>query len=365
MPTLIHLPLLSPGMTEGKLTRWLKKEGDWVERGEAIAEIETDKSVLELAAIEAGRLAKILVLESTDPIAVDTPLALLAKAGEDDAVPGAPRSERITSSPLARRMAVDSGIDLRDITGSGPRGRIVKADIDRALGVQRTASYTSVANSSARRIIARRLTEAASCIPHFYLTIDCRVDELLALREQLNGEAAARDKLSINDFIIRACALTLRKVPRVNATWHEAAIRLHRDVDIAVAVATTDGLITPLVRKADTKSLATIAGEMRQLTARARARKLRPDEFQGGGFSISNLGMHGVRQFTAIINPPHAAILAVGAAEARPVVQAGQLAIATVMTCTLSCDHRVLDGATGAEFLNCLRELIAEPRQLT
>lgn len=396
MPTLIHLPALSPGMTVGKLVRWLKKEGDWIERGEVIAEIETDKSVLELEAIATGRLAKILVPENSGEIAVDAPLALLAKDGEDETAQGAiasapltasaapssglavtepdthpashraaPRSERIAASPLARRMAADSGIDLKDIAGSGPRGRIVKADIGRVLGARHAASYTSVANSSARRIIAKRLTEAASSIPHFYLTIDCRVDELLKLREQLNGQAAADDKLSINDFIIRACALALRRVPRVNSTWGEEEIRLHRDIDIAVAVAATEGLMTPIVRKADTKSLATIAAEIRQLAQRARARKLRPEEFQGGGFSISNLGMHGVRQFTSIINPPHAAILAVGAAEARPVVQAGELAIATMMTCTLSCDHRVLDGATGAEFLNCLRELISEPGRLT
>jgi len=352
-------------MTEGKLVRWLKKQGDWVARGEVIAEIETDKSVLELAALEAGRVAQILVAEGTGAIAVDTPLALLAKAGEDETAPVAPRPERIASSPLARRMAADCGIDLKTISGSGPGGRIVQADVERALGAQRTELYTIAANSSARKIIARRLTEAASTIPHFYLTIDCRVDRLLALREQLNAAAAARAKLSINDLIVRACALALREVPRVNASWDEQAIRLHRDIDIAVAVATADGLTTPIVRKADTKSVATIAVEMKQLAQRARARKLRPEEFQGGGFSISNLGMHGIRQFTAIINPPQAAILAVGAAEARAVVEAGQPAVATLMTCTLSCDHRVLDGATGAEFLNCFRQLIAEPRQLT
>jgi pyruvate dehydrogenase E2 component (dihydrolipoamide acetyltransferase) len=364
MPTVIHLPSLSPGMSEGKLVRWLKKEGDWVDRGDVIAEIETDKSVLDLEAIDAGRLAQILVLENVDGIAVGTPLALLEKAGENEPALVAPRSQRIAVSPLARRIAAESGIDLQDITGSGPRGRIVKADVDRALGAQQTDSYTIVTNSSARKIIARRLTQAASAVPHFYLTIDCPVDRLMALREELNAEVAARDRLSINDLIVRACALALRRVPRVNASWGGEAIRLHRDVDIAVAVATTDGLTTPIVRRADTKSVATIAVEMRHLAERARAHKLRPEEFQGGGFSISNLGMHGIRQFTAIINPPHAAILAVGAAEARSVVRAGELAIATMMTCTLSCDHRVLDGVTGAEFLNCFRDLIAEPDQL-
>jgi len=389
MPTVIHLPALSPGMTEGKLVRWLKQEGDWVDRGEAIAEIETDKSVLDLEAIEAGHLARILVAESQELIAIDTPLALLAKAGEDASAseilaaipsptpaaarPGAhqesrlpaPRSERIAVSPLARRMAAEAGIDLEDVTGSGPRGRIIKRDIHSALDAGHTASYTTIANSGARRITARRLTEAASSIPHFYLTIDCQVDELLALRGRLNDSGETGEKLSINDFVIRACALALREVPRVNSSWNEQAIRLHRDVDIAVAVAAPDGLMTPIVRKADTKNLSAIATEMRQLAARARTRKLRPEEFQGGGFSISNLGMHGVRQFTSIINPPQVAILAVGAAEARPVVDRGKLAIATVMTCTLSCDHRVLDGSVGAEFLNCFRALLARPDQLT
>jgi len=366
MPTLIHMPALSPGMTEGKLVRWLKKAGDRVERGEVLAEIETDKSLLELEAIEAGRLAEILVPEGTDAVAVDTPLARLATAGEAEtaSAPGAPRPARIASSPLARRMAADSGIGLQDLSGSGPRGRIVKADVDRALRARHTDSFTSVANSSTRRIIARRLTEAAATIPQFQLVIDCQVDRLLALRAQLNAAAGLGDKLSINDFIVRACALALRKVPRVNASWDEEATRLHHDVDIAVAVATPEGLTTPIVRKADARSLAEIAAETRRLAQRARARKLRPEESQGGSFSISNLGMHGIRQFTAIINPPHAAILAVGAAEARAVVQAGELGVATMMTCTLSCDHRVLDGATAAEFLSCFRALLAEPRQL-
>jgi pyruvate dehydrogenase E2 component (dihydrolipoamide acetyltransferase) len=361
MPTLIHMPALSPGMTEGKLVRWLKKPGDPVERGEVLAEIETDKSLLELEAIEAGRLAEILVPEGTDAVAVDTPLARLATAGEAETPPGA---ARIASSPLARRMAADSGIGLQDLSGSGPRGRIVKADVERTLRARHTDSFTSVANSSTRRIIARRLTEAASTIPQFQLVIDCRVDRLLALRAQLNAAAGPGDKLSINDFIVRACALALRKVPRVNASWDEEATRLHHDVDIAVAVAAPEGLMTPIVRKADGKSVAEIAAEMRRLAQLARARKLRPEEFQGGGFSISNLGMHGIRQFTAIINPPHAAILAVGAAEARAVVQAGELGVATMMTCTLSCDHRVLDGATAAEFLSCFRALIEEPDRL-
>lgn len=399
MPTVIHLPALSPGMTEGKLVRWLKQAGDWVDRGEAIAEIETDKSVLDLEATEVGRLARIFVAASEDTIPIDTPLALLAKADEDPislgisgtipspatpssvATPAqptapdpkahsephlsAPRPERIAASPLAKRMAADSGIDLEAITGSGPGGRIIKRDVELARDAGHTASYTTITNSSARRITARRLTQAASSIPHFYLTIDCQVDELLALREKLNGGVAATDKLSINDFVIRACALALKKVPRVNSSWDEEAIRLHRDVDIAVAVAAPDSLMTPIIRKADTKSLAAIAAEMRQLATRARTRKLRPEEFQGGGFSISNLGMHGVRQFTSIINPPQVAILAVGAAEARPVVDRGKLAIATVMTCTLSCDHRVLDGSVGAEFLNCFRALLARPDQLT
>lgn len=368
MPTFINLPALSPGMTEGKLLRWTKRAGDRVERGEVIAEIETDKSVLELEAIESGRLVRILVPEGTGGIPTDAPLAVLAKPGEDESIVGAstalPLPERTAASPLARRMAAAAGIDLKSIAGTGPRGRIVAADIERVRDAQPEDPYTSVENSNAHRIMAQRLTEAASSIPHFYLTIDCEVDALAELRQRLNRQQAAEHKITINDFIIRACALASRKVPRVNASWSEEAIRLHRDVDIAVAAAGPDSLMTPIVRKADTKSLATIAAEMRELVARARARKLRPDEFQGGGFAISNLGMYGIREFTSIINPPHAAILAVGAAQARPVVRAGELAVATVITCTLSCDHRVLDGATGAEFLNCFRELIEVPDRL-
>jgi pyruvate dehydrogenase E2 component (dihydrolipoamide acetyltransferase) len=385
MKTEIHMPSLSPGMTEGKLVRWLKKEGDWVKRGDVIAELETDKSLLEFESIATGRLEKILIAESEDDIAVDTPLAILVTEGEDEPVAATPapepiaasaspavakaapaplasRPERIAASPRAKRMAAEAGFNLADISGSGPDGRIIEADIERTLGSRNGATGTSVANSSARRIIAARLTEAASTIPHFYLTIDCRMDALLALRSQMNAEASGH-KLSVNDFIIRACALALQKVPAVNASWGEEAIRLHRDIDVAVAVAAPDGLVTPIVRKADTKSVATIGAEMKQLAERARERKLRPEEFQGGGFAISNLGMHGIRQFTAIINPPHVAILAVGAAEPRAVVQSGDIVVATMMTCTLSCDHRAIDGAKGAEFLECFRELIEQPRE--
>jgi pyruvate dehydrogenase E2 component (dihydrolipoamide acetyltransferase) len=357
MTTPILMPSLSPGMTEGKLVQWLKKEGDFIKRGEVIAELETDKSLLDLEAAASGRLEKILVEAGEDPVEVDTPLALLATAD--------PVSEHIAASPLAKRLAAESGIALQDLTGSGPGGRIVKADIGRAQGEQPAAAYTLVPHSSTRRIIAARLAEAASTIPHFYLTIDCRMNALLALRSQLNAGLPASDKLSVNDFIIRACALALRKVPQVNASWGDDAIRLHREVDIAVAVAAPDGLVTPIVRRADGKGVADIAAEMKQLAGRARERRLRPEEFQGGGFSISNLGMYGIREFTAIINPPHVAILAVGAAEARPVVQDGQIIAATVMSCTLSCDHRAVDGATGAEFLGSFRAFIENFHQLT
>jgi len=398
MSTAILMPSLSPGMTEGKLVQWLKKEGDFVKRGEAIAELETDKSLLDLEAAASGRLEKILVEAGEDPVAVDTPLALLAtEGGSERPVPEAgpaaaitpevqpgtetkevqrpvfgnppataavTSAERIAASPLAKSLAAEAGIALQELTGSGPGGRIVKADIGRAQGEQPAAAYTLVPHSSTRRIIAARLAEAASTIPHFYLTIDCRMDALLALRSQLNAGLPASDKLSVNNFIIRACALALRKVPKVNASWGDEAIKLLHDVDIAVAVAAPDGLVTPIVRKADGKGVADIAAEMKQLAGRARERKLRPEEFQGGGFSISNLGMYGIREFTAIINPPHVAILAVGAAEQRPVVQDGAVVAATVMSCTLSCDHRAIDGATGAEFLGSFRVYIENPHQL-
>ncbi len=297
--------------------------------------------------------------------------------------------ERRFASPLARRLAREANVDLARVAGSGPHGRIVKRDIEVAIAgggamlvpapaaptpavaapaapppIDASMPFTAVPNSTVRKVIARRLSEAKRDIPHFYLSVDCEIDGLMALRKELNDKAPEGEgayKLSVNDFVIRAAALALRKVPAANATWTDEATRLYDNVDVSVAVATPNGLITPIIRRADMKGLAAISNEMKGLAVRARDGKLKPEEFQGGGFSISNLGMYGIREFAAIINPPQACILAVGAAEQRPVVKKGALAIATVMTCTLSVDHRAVDGAVGAQFLQAFKKLIEEP----
>jgi pyruvate dehydrogenase E2 component (dihydrolipoamide acetyltransferase) len=310
--------------------------------------------------------------------------------------PEARGNGRILASPLARRMAQQAGLDLAAITGSGPQGRVVKADIEAALSADRgvpaitrpvvqpqpaplaapaaapalskervlalagNPPYTERPLTAMRRVIARRLTESKQTVPHFYLTVDCEIDELLKFRAELNGKSDAY-RISVNDFVIRAAALALRQVPAANASWSDEAILLWDTVDIAVAVALEDGLITPIVKSADRKGLATIANETKDLAARARAGKLKLEEFQGGTFSISNLGMFGVRDFAAVINPPHGGILAVGAGEQRPIVKNGALAIATVMSCTLSCDHRAVDGAVGAQFLAAFKKLVEDP----
>ena len=296
---------------------------------------------------------------------------------------------RVIASPLARRMAVQAGIDLAALSGTGPKGRIVKADIEAAMAggaaaatatagatvtqlvtaaapapaVAPGAAYTEIPTTQMRRIIARRLTEAKSTVPHFYLTIDCEIDKLLAMRKDLNARAPEEDgyKLSVNDFVIRASALALQKVPAANSSWTEPAILQYTSVDVSVAVAIEGGLITPIIRNADQKGLAAISNEMKELAGRAHKGKLAPEEYQGGTFSISNLGMFGIREFAAVINPPHGAILAVGRGEQRPIVTDGALAIATVMTCTLSCDHRVVDGAIGAELLAAFKGYIEDP----
>jgi pyruvate dehydrogenase E2 component (dihydrolipoamide acetyltransferase) len=286
---------------------------------------------------------------------------------------------RVFASPLARRLAKDSGVDLSRIAGSGPHGRIIQVDIEKAKAggamarptagavTGPTGAYREIPLNNIRKIIAKRLTEAKQTIPHFYLTIDCTIDKLLALRTEINASLAAQKidaKVSVNDFVIKACALALRKMPAVNASFTETAIREYLDVDISVAVAAPSGLITPIIRRADTKTLVQISTEMKALAARARDNKLKPEEFQGGGFSISNLGMYGIKQFEAIINPPQACILAVGAGEQRAVVVKGQLAVATQMSCSLAVDHRVVDGALGAEFLQVFKPLIEEPLSL-
>jgi pyruvate dehydrogenase E2 component (dihydrolipoamide acetyltransferase) len=416
MPIPILMPALSPSMTEGNVARWLKQEGDAVKKGDALAEIESDKATIELEAPDAGTLGKILVVGGTQAVKVSQPIAVLLKDGEDagaipagagSSVPPHPAAsvresastgiakagaaalpipghggDRIFASPLARRNAKLAGVELVGLIGSGPHGRILRADVERAIGhgAKRTAvavpssvpvavaaalpaagpAYTEVPLSAMRAVIARRLTEASQTIPHFYLAVDCQVDKLLALRRELNGRSDEY-KLSVNDFVIRAVALALRKVPAANASFTETAIRFYRDVDVSIAVATPDGLITPIIKHADQKGLAGIAGESKALIAKARDGKLKPEEFQGGTFTISNLGMYDVREFAAIINPPQGCILAVGAAEQRPVVRDGALTIATAMSCTLSVDHRVVDGAVGAAFLAAFKALIEEP----
>jgi len=447
MPIELRMPALSPTMTEGNLARWLKKEGEHISAGEVIAEIETDKATMEVEAIDDGTLGRIVVAEGAEGVPVNTVIGLLLEDGEDDSalegfkadapakaeIPApAPKEEpaakapaaeppaagqaeapakpaaragngadsgRIFASPLAKRMAGQAGLDLAALQGSGPRGRIVKADIERALkegaagkapaapGARApqakapaaprpvapapaapvappAAAYTELPLSNMRKVIARRLTESKQTVPHFYLTVDCTLDALLALRKQLNERPGADYKLSVNDFVIKAAALALRKVPAANVSFGGDKIYQYHDVDIGVAVAIPDGLVTPVIRKADQKGLAAISGEMRDLSARARdpgGMKLKPEEYQGGSLSISNLGMYGVREFAAVINPPQAGILAVGAGEQRAVVRDGALAIATIMTATLSTDHRAVDGALGAQLLAAFKSYIEEP----
>ena len=429
MPTEILMPALSPTMTEGKLAKWLIKEGDTVKAGDVMAEIETDKATMEFEAVDEGVLEKILVAEGTEGVAVNTPIAVLR--GEDEKPGAAPAAkaapvaapaaapvaaaapapkpapaaaqasapapahggERVFASPLARRIAADASLDLKAIAGSGPHGRIVKADVEaaKAGGGAKKAAPAVAAGAPApkpaapaaagpgarqladllkmpyrleplsmmRKTIARRLTESKQTVPHFYLTIDCELDELLSLRTRLN--AKAESKISVNDFVIRAVALALKKVPAANGSYDESGLLYYEHADVSVAVATPNGLITPIVKAAEGKGLAQIAAETKDLAARARDGKLKPEEFQGGTFSVSNLGMFGIKQFAAVINPPQGCILAVGAGEQRAVVKNGQLAVATVMSCTLSVDHRVVDGAVGAEFLQVFKGYVEDP----
>lgn len=405
MATNILMPALSPTMTEGTLAKWLKAEGDAVKAGDVIAEIETDKATMEVEAVDEGVLGRILVSAGTEGVKVNAVIAVLVEPGEAAptgaapvvakavAAPAAfaPSGERSIASPLARRMAAQAGLDLAGITGTGPQGRIVKADIEAAMNrpapvtaaapapapaaarpapapVPVIGATTAVPNGSMRKVIARRLSESKATIPHFYVAMDIELDALLKLRAELNAQSPKDGpgsfKLSVNDLIIKACGVALRRHPGVNASWTEAAILQFNDVDISVAVAIPDGLITPIVKGADRKGLATISTEMRDLAARAKTGKLKPEEFQGGGFSISNMGMYGVSHFAAIINPPQAGILAVGAGTQRAVVKNGALAIATVMTCNLSVDHRVIDGSLAAEFMATLKGLIENPLSL-
>ena len=444
MPINILMPALSPTMEKGNLAKWLKKEGDKVKSGDVIAEIETDKATMEVEAVDEGTIAKILVPEGTQDVAVNDVIAVLAGDGEDVKAAGAgaasappkaaPSAEapaakaatapppaakaaataapvaapqpaasapqanghaRIFSSPLARRLAKDAGIELGRINGSGPHGRVIARDVEEAKsgkGLKAPAaapsaapaiapsmsdkqvralfedgSYEVIPHDGMRRTIAQRLTASIQTVPHFYLTIDCDIGKLLAAREEINT-AAPKDKekkplykLSVNDFVIKALAVALQRIPNCNVSWTDGGMLKHKHSDVGVAVAMPGGLITPIIRKAETKSLSTISGEMKDFAARARARKLKPEEYQGGTTAVSNLGMYGINHFTAVINPPHATILAVGTSEERAVVRNGKIEAAHMMSVTLSCDHRAIDGALGAELIGAFKMLIENP----
>jgi pyruvate dehydrogenase E2 component (dihydrolipoamide acetyltransferase) len=443
MATNILMPALSPTMEKGNLAKWLKKEGDKVKAGDIIAEIETDKATMEYEAVDEGTLAKIVVPEGTQDVAVNALIAVLAADGEDvkaaaagaasapakaeapkaaapkeepkkaetptaakptasaapsAAVAPAASGARIFSSPLARRLAKDAGIDLSLISGSGPHGRIIASDVASAksgkglkaspagapsaaatpgaapamsdqqiLGLYEPGSYESIPHDGMRRTIASRLTAATNSMPTFYLTVDCDLGKLMTAREDINsaapkgGDGKPAYKLSVNDFVIKAMAIALQKIPEANVSWTEAAMLRHKHSDIGVAVALPFGLITPIIRQAEIKTLSAISNEMKDLAARAKAKKLKPNEYQGGTSSVSNLGMYGIKDFTAIINPPQSSILAVGTGEERAVVRGGQIVPATIMSVTLSCDHRAMDGALGAELITTFRKLIENP----
>ncbi|KXV24468.1 pyruvate dehydrogenase complex dihydrolipoamide acetyltransferase [Gluconobacter japonicus] len=407
MATDILMPALSPTMTEGKLARWLKNEGDKVSAGDVIAEIETDKATMEVEAVDEGILGRILVQEGVEGVAVNTPIAILVEEGEDvpdasaaqtpaavapaaepvaanippasaKAAPKEESSERIFVSPLAKRMAKDRGIALGSLNGTGPNGRILKRDVEKGGNAAPVAPKTTpatpvatdgdvkrVPNSTMRKVIARRLTESKTQVPHFYVSVDIELDALLALRSKLNATAEDNSfKISVNDMMIKAVGLALKKQPGLNVQFTDAETLHFENVDISMAVSIPEGLITPIIRNADQKSLREISREAKDLAKRARAGKLKPEEFQGGTFSISNMGMFGVRDFAAIINPPQAGILAIASGEKRAVVRGDQLAIATVMTATLSVDHRAVDGALGAQWLNALRDIVQNPYTL-
>lgn len=410
MPVQILMPALSPTMTEGNLVKWLKAEGETVKAGEVIAEIETDKATMEVEAVDEGVLAKIIVPAGTESVKVNSLIALLLEEGEDAsaldniATVTAPAStttatppttltaihqatptidhpksdQRRFASPLARRIAEQHHVDLHGITGSGPHGRIIKSDIEAVITngkaspslamaptpvVYDAAGYIDLPLNNMRKVIAKRLTESKQQVPHFYLSIDCQLDALLKLRSEINARLEDQ-KISVNDFIVRACALALIKVPEANVAWFETYMRQYQAADISVAVAIDGGLVTPVVRSAQEKSLKEISMEVKSLAERARAGKLAPEDYQGGTFTISNLGMYGIKQFAAILNPPQACILAIGAGEQRALIKDGQMSIATVMTCTLSVDHRAVDGAIGSQFLAIFKKLIEDPLQL-
>ncbi|MCA3560939.1 MAG: pyruvate dehydrogenase complex dihydrolipoamide acetyltransferase [Aestuariivirga sp.] len=422
MPVNVLMPALSPTMEKGKLAKWLKKEGDAVKSGDVLAEIETDKATMEVEAVDEGTVGKLLIPAGTEDVLVNTPIAVILGEGEKmgqgaapapkptapppaavaaapppapaPAAPPAPaRAEgaRIFASPLARRVAKQKGIDIATLLGSGPHGRIVVKDVDSAKPAAQPAakpaaaaiapppsdeqvlklfaegSYELVPHDGLRKVIARRLTESKQTIPHFYVSVDVAIDHLLDLRERLNLQAPKDKegkplwKISVNDFIIKAMAMALIKVPDANVTWTETAMVKHKHADIGVAVSIPGGLITPIVRSAELKGLARISTEMKDYAARARNRKLKPEEYTGGSAAISNMGMLNVKSFAAIVNPPHASILAVGSGERRPVVRGNGIVIEQQMTITLSTDHRCIDGALGAEFIGAIKSHLEEP----
>ncbi|NTC84927.1 pyruvate dehydrogenase complex dihydrolipoamide acetyltransferase [Agrobacterium tumefaciens] len=451
MPINITMPALSPTMEEGNLAKWLVKEGDKVAPGDVIAEIETDKATMEVEAVDEGTVAKLVVPAGTEAVKVNALIAILAADGEDVAeaakggnaapaasqakaeapkqeavkaeapkeeaapakaekpvadqssapstpAPVAKSGERIFASPLARRLAKEAGLDLTAVSGSGPHGRIVKTDVEKAaasggakaapaaaasagapaaalakgpseeavLKLFEPGSYELVPHDGMRKVIAKRLVESKQTVPHFYVSVDCELDTLLALRAQLNAAAPEKDgkpayKLSVNDMVIKALALALRDVPDANVSWTESNMVKHKHSDVGVAVSIPGGLITPIIRKAEEKSLSTISNEMKDYGKRAKERKLKPEEYQGGTTAVSNMGMMGVKSFSAVINPPHATILAVGAGEQRAVVKNGEIKIANVMTVTLSTDHRCVDGALGAELIGAFKRYIENP----
>lgn len=412
----ILMPALSPTMTEGNLARWLKKEGDTIKPGDIIAEIETDKAIMEVEAVDRGTIGKILVAEKSEGVKVNQLIAILLESGEDQSAvesilqkttgaeagmasiakpsleeqntkqePSPAHSlanseqNRVFASPLAKRIAQLENIDLSTISGTGPHGRIIKADVLNAESspqpIAKAACSTFGRNpqefsltplSQMRKVIAKRLVESKQTIPHFYLTIDCNIDKLLSLREEMNNKSAKVDgtpkyKISVNDIMIKAVANALRDTPQVNASYTEEGIKFYSNVDVSIAVAIDEGLITPIIRNADQKSLSMISNEMKELAKKAKANQLRPEEFQGGGFSITNLGMFGIKNFNAIVNPPQSAILAIGAGEERAVVINGEIKVVNMVSVTLSCDHRIVDGALGAEFLNKFKSFVECP----
>ncbi|MCF8495365.1 MAG: pyruvate dehydrogenase complex dihydrolipoamide acetyltransferase [Alphaproteobacteria bacterium] len=410
MPINVTMPALSPTMTEGNLAKWLKKEGDSVKAGDVLAEIETDKATMEVEAVDEGILGKILVPAGTEKVPVNDVIAVLLEDGESvadikaskssapspsplSAALPSPRGEedgssamrepgeggkksaggnRVSASPLARRIASEKNINLSTIKGSGPRGRIVKADLQSAPAARPQEapkpapalpgqSETRIPNNNIKKITARRLLESKTTMPHFYLTVDCVIDNLLKAREEINAQSKGAYKLSVNDFVIKAAAMALKAYPAANVSWTDVAGIQYAKADISVAVSTPNGLMTPIVRAAEDKGLKQISAEVKDMAGRAREGKLKPEEFQGGTFTVSNLGMYGIKHFSAIINPPQSCILAVGAGIEQPVVENGQIVIRTVMSCTLSVDHRSVDGAVGAEYLQHFKKFIENP----